>query len=167
MVALSFIQSPKKPEKPAFSFSGSEYFLRFVRSDLREYAAKSEKDLNKFTDLITVNDYVTVKDSEGLAKTANAVLDTYKKNSAFVVKTSSVPKVATKPAEHLVVVLFQRDNFLEASFARFVLIHSQGQSIVYSHRIYGTDPTKAMGTWIKDFGDKREKALMALVVPSR
>jgi hypothetical protein len=169
MVILTVVstQGPKKLEAPAFLFEGDAYFLRLTRSDLREYASKTETDLSKFTDLVTINDYPTVKDGDSLAKTANAVLETYKQNKAFVVKTSSVPRTKVKPAEHLVVVLFQRDNFLEASFARFVLVKSKGKSIVYSHRIYGTDPTKAMGSWIKEHGEKREKSLMVLLIPIR
>jgi len=51
--------------------------------------------------MITVNAYPDVDDGEGLAARANELLENYKSPQARVLKTSSVPRTADRPAEHL------------------------------------------------------------------
>lgn len=156
-----------KNAKVAFTFAGSSYVLRYEKDNLFEYTPKGQTDLNKWTDMVTVNRYVHVKDGEGLASAANSVLETYKANRAMVVKTSSVPRTDKKEAEHLIVVLFPTQNFIEAAFARFVMDKGVGHSVVYSHRIYGKKAGDAMSQWLKANGDKREKELMGMKIPSK
>lgn len=143
-------------------FNGGTYVHRYSKGNLHEYTPKSQPDLKKWTDMFTINDYPQVKDGEGLASMANTVLENYKGGKAMVVRTNSLPRTATKPAEHLIVVLFPQPTFIEAAFARFVMNGKQGASLVYSHRIYGTKAGDAMSTWLKSNGEKVEKALMAM-----
>ena len=143
--------------KAAFSFRKVEYFQRFSKGEMQEYTPKGQTDLNKWTDMVTVNKYKQVKDGEGLASVANQVLETYKANKAIVVRTSSVPRTATKEAEHLVVVLFPRPTFIEAAFTRFVMVGGVGTSVVYSHRIYSKKAGDAMSAWLKKNGEAVEK----------
>lgn len=148
--------------KPAFTFGKQAYFHRYTKDNLHEFTPKSQSNLQKWTDMVTINDYADAKDGETLAAKANAVLETYKANKAMVVKTNSTPRTAKKPAEHLIVVLFPQPTFIEASFTRFVLNKGTGASVVFSHRIYGRKAGDAMSQWLLKNGDKCEKELMGM-----
>jgi len=148
--------------QPAFSFNGQPYIHRFTKGNLHEFTPKAQTKLDKFTDMVTINVYPDAKDGDGLAAAANSVLETYKANKAMVVKTSSVPRTDKRPAEHLIVVLFPRPTFIEASFARFGLGKACGGSLVYSHRIYGAKVGDKMSKWLGTNGPKVEKALLAM-----
>lgn len=147
-------------ENVAFEFNGQSYVKRFEKAGLIEYTPKGEPDLEKFTHMVTINRYADVKDGEALAKTANAVLDNYKSHGGKVVRTNSIPRTDKRPAEHFIAVLFNRQDFLEASFARFVLKGNKGMSIVYSHRVNGNEAGAAMGDWLSKNGESVEKKLM-------
>lgn len=146
--------------KPAFTFLGQPYLHRYTKGNLHEFTPKAQTNLDKFTDMVTVNVYPNAKDGDGLAAAANTVLETYKANKAMVVKTSSVPRTEKKEAEHLIVVLFPRQTFIEASFARFAIAKGIGRSVVYSHRIYGKRVGDQMSKWLERNGPKVEKELM-------
>jgi hypothetical protein len=77
-----------------------------------------------------------------------------------VVRTNSVPQTPERPAEHFIVVIFGRPNFIEVAFARFKLVDGVGCSIVYSHRIYGVKVGDEMSAWLEHNGAKMEKTLM-------
>lgn len=149
-------------EKVAFTFRGVGYVHRYSKDDLHEYTPKGKPSLEKWTDMVTVNVYRNVKDGEGLAATANGVLETYKANQAMVVRTDSVPRTEKREAEHLIVVLFPRKEFIEAAFARFRMEGGRGVSIVYSHRVNGTKAGNAMSEWLSKNGPGIEKELMAM-----
>jgi hypothetical protein len=112
--------------------------------------------------MMTINYYRQVKDGDGLAGIANAVLENYKNNRAMVLKTSSVPRTPEKPAEHLIVVLFPRPEFIEAVFARLKIEKGVGAAAIYSHREYGAKVGDQMSAWLKKNGPVMEKNLMAL-----
>lgn len=150
------------PEPVAFTFLGTGYVHRYSKDSLHEYTPKGKPDLNSWTDMVTVNDYGQASTGEGLAQAANSVLQAYKEHKAVVVRTASVPRTAGKEAEHLIVVLFPTSKFIEAAFARFVIVDGIGHSVVYSHRIYGTAPGSAMSKWLLDQGEKVEKSLMSM-----
>lgn len=152
----------QKAEKVAFSYNGLSYVHRYSKNNLHEYTPKGKPDLKTWADMVTINDYATVKTGDDLAKIANSVLGRYQDQKAMVVKTDSVPRTAKKEAEHLIIVLFPRPEFIEASFARILMSDGKGASVVYSHRIYGKKAGNAMSTWLKANGEKNEKALMAM-----
>lgn len=155
---LPHLQTPKSD----FTFLGKPYFHRFTKGEMQEFTPQGQTDLMRFTEMFTVNRYPTVKDGEALAKSANTVLEAYKANKGVVVRTHSVPRTSSKPAEHLVVVLFPRPEFIEASFTRFMLSGGVGYAVTFSHRKYGKDVGTVMSEWLKGNGDKTEKALMAM-----
>ncbi len=144
----------------AFVFNGVSYFHRWSQGDQHEFTPEKQEDLKKWSDMITINAYPGVQDGEGLAATANAVLENYKKHQARVLTTDSLPRTAERPAEHLIVVVFARPTFMEVAFARFQMLDSTGYSIVYSHRLYGEKLGDEMSAWLKAHGPKTEKALM-------
>jgi hypothetical protein len=146
--------------RPAFVFAGTDYFHRWSQNDQHEFTPEGQDNLDKWTDMITINVYQNAHDGDALAAKANAVLENYKSHKGRVLRTDSVPRTADRPAEHFIAVVFGRQNFIEAAFARFKLVNGVGCSIVYSHRIYGEKVGDPMSAWLKDNGPKMEKLLM-------
>jgi HEAT repeat protein len=64
------------------------------------------------------------------------------------------------PAEHLIVVLFRRPDFAEATFIRFQLNDGTGASTTSSRREYGEKSGEVIGEWLKTNGLATEKVLM-------
>lgn len=144
----------------AFTFKNVGYFHRWSKNDQHEFTPEKQEDLNKWSDMITINAYPNIGDGEHLATAANSVLENYKSHQARVLKTRSVPRTANHPAEHLIAVVFTRPDFSEIAFARFKLMDGKGCSIVYSHRIYGENTGNQTNAWLVANGDGIEKALM-------
>jgi hypothetical protein len=147
-------------KSPAFTFADVKYFHRFTDKDQHEYTPAAQEDLKAWTEMVTLLVYRNVKDGEGLAATANTVLETYKANKAVVVKTDSVPRTQTKPAEHLIVVIFGRPEFIEVAFSRFRMYNGLGSAVVFSHRIYGKAVGNLMQQWLEKNGPATEANLM-------
>jgi len=145
---------------PDFVFRGVNYFHRWSNNEQHEFTPDKQEDLDHWSDMITINGYPDVHDGDGLAATANAVLGNYKSNQGKVLKTSSVPESADRPAEHYIAVMFTRPAFVEIAFARFRLAGNKGQSAVYSHRFYGDKKSDEANTWTRENGATVEKALM-------
>jgi len=112
--------------KPAFVFQDVPYFHRWSQNEQHEFTPVKQEDLEKWSDMITLNGYPDAHDGDALATKANAVLENYKSHQATVLKTNSVPRTAEQPAEHLIAVLFTRPKFIEVAFARFRLADGQG-----------------------------------------
>jgi hypothetical protein len=147
--------------EPAFAFAGVGYFHRWSQNNQHEFTPERQPDLQKWTDMMTVNIYPDVRDGDGLAAKANAVLENYKSQKGMVLKTDSIPRTKDRPAEHLIAVVFARPEFIEVAFARFKLADGTGCSLVYSHRIYGEKVGDEMSAWLKANGAETEKTLMA------
>lgn len=165
------VPTPAAASPPAapvtLDFSGQTYRLRWSSQHQHEFTPAGQDDLSRWTDMVTINTYPGVSDGEGLAVVANRVLGTYKQNNAVVVRTSSVPRTATRPAEHLIVVLFPVRDSIEAVFARFRLADGRGTALIVSHRLYGQKAGEAMAAWLKANGPSVERQLMDLrEVPS-
>jgi len=137
-----------------------EYFHRWSKDDQHEFTPDKQEELNKWSDMITMNVYPDVEEAEDLAETANAVLENYRSHQAEVLKTNSVPRTTARPAEHLIAVVFARPDFIEVAFARFRLMDGKGCSFVYSHRIYGEKIGDKASAWLSANGPAIEKALM-------
>ena len=146
--------------KRAFVFQDVGYFHRWSHNEQHEFTPDKQEDLEKWSDMITVNGYPDVSEGESLAATANAVLENYKNHQAKVLKTRSVPRAADRPAEHFIAVVFTRPDFIEIAFARFKLVGGKGFSYVYSHRIYGEEIGDQASAWLSAHGEEVEEALM-------
>jgi hypothetical protein len=142
--------------------SDVQYFHRWSQNEQHEFTPQGQEELTRWTDMVTINYYRQVKDGDGLAMAANAVLENYKANRAMVVRTDSVAATPTTPAEHLIVVLFPQPEFVEAAFARFRIVDGVGLSVVYSHRKYGQKIGSEMSAWLQANGPATEKALMGI-----
>ncbi|MEP6821465.1 MAG: hypothetical protein ABI946_03865 [Chthoniobacterales bacterium] len=97
----------------AFTFQGVDYFHRWSQKEQHEFTPTKQEDLEKWTDMITVNGYPSVTDGDGLAEMANGVLENYKEHGAKVLGTNSTPRTPDHPAEHLIAAVFGRPNFLK------------------------------------------------------
>lgn len=146
--------------KSTFVFGGVAYLHRWSMNGQHEFTPEGQENLEKWSDMITMNVYPGAHDGEALAAKANAVLENYKSHKGMVLKTSSVPRTSDRPAEHFVAVVFGRPNFIEVAFARLKLVDGVGCSIVYSHRIYGEKIGDQMSAWLSKNGPEMEKALM-------
>ncbi len=159
-VIAGFTARAQTPEKRAFAFSEVDYFHRWSQKDQHEFTPKGQDDPEKWTDMVTINIYQDAHDGDALAAKANAVLSNYEEAQAKILKTDSRPRTADRPAEHLIVAVFGRPNFIEVAFARLELSESVGCSVVYSHRIYGQKIGDEMSAWLKEKGAETEKTLM-------
>ena len=151
---------PGAPVKPAFAFAGVDYFHRWSKNTQHEFTPAGQEDLEKWSEMLTVNVYPDAHDGEMLAAKANAVLENYKAHHGMVVRTNSVPRTPDRPAEHFIAVVFGRPNFIEVAFTRFKLMEGVGCSIAYSHRVYGAKVGDQMSEWLNHNGPNVEKILM-------
>ncbi|MEI8379170.1 MAG: hypothetical protein WCJ09_03520 [Planctomycetota bacterium] len=150
----------KNDKEAAFSLADVEYFHRFTKDDQHEYTPAAQEDLKAWTDMVTIHYYPKTKDGESLAATANAVLGNYKAAKGRVLRTDSVPRTKDKEAEHLIVVVLGRPEFIEVAFARFRMHEGVGTAVIYSHRIYGEKIGNEMSKWLEKNGPTTEKTLM-------
>jgi hypothetical protein len=156
------------PGKSVLVFDGVGYLHRWSMNHQHEFTPEGQEDLEKWSDMITINVYPGTHDGEALAAKANAVLENYKSHKGKVLRTSSVPRTPKLPAEHFIAVVFGRPNFIEVALARLKLMDGLGCSIVYSHRIYGEKIGDQMSAWLRKNGAEKEKALMEWSdIPSR
>jgi len=147
-------------DQPALTFKGLSYLHRWSQNDQHEFTPQDQPNLEKWSDMMTLNFYPEARDGEALAAKANSVLENYKSHHGMVVRTNSIPRTPEKPAEHFIAVIFGRPNFIEVAFARFKLVEGASCSIVYSHRIYGQKIGDQMSTWLDANAGATEKALM-------
>ncbi len=143
-------------------FNDTAYLHRWSENTQHEFTPAGQTDLSKWEDMITVNFYPHVKDAEELANTANIILGKYQKYGAEILGTNSFPETSDHPAEHLIVAIFAKPSYFEFVQARILIVNGVGASIVYSHRIYGSDIADEMGEWIQDNGPVSEEKLMSL-----
>ena len=170
IAAISTVHAEGRAPQPArtvqpslvLRFGDQPFLERWSSNHQHEFTPPGQEDLSRWTDMVTINLYPGVKDGEGLADTANRVLSTYKQAKAQVVRTTSLPSTAKRPAEHLIVALFPTRDAIEAAFARFRLAEGIGTSVIYSHRIHGRQAGPAMAAWLEANGPTIEQRLMTL-----
>ena len=160
LAALWGVLIAATPAQPVFTFNGVGYFHRWSQNNQHEFTPVGQEDLEKWSEMITINVYPEVHDGDGLAAKANAVLGNYKSHQGMVLKTNSIPRTPDRAAEHFIAVVFGRPDFIEATFARFKQVDGSGCSIVYSHRIYGEKIGDQMSAWLGANGGQMEKILM-------
>jgi hypothetical protein len=151
------------PTSPVtLTFAGQAYRLRWSSQHQHEFTPAGQEDLNRWTDMVTINTYPGVSDGDGLADVANRALGNYRRHGATILRTASIPRSADRPAEHLVVALFPTRAFSEAVFARWRLADGRGTAVIVSHRHYGPKAGDAMAAWLQANGPAMERRLMAL-----
>ena len=141
------------------NFRGTDFVHRWSKDNQNEFTPRSDSDLAKWSDMITVNVHESVANGDQLAEVANRILSNYQRRGK-ILRTDSKPRTPDRPAEHLIVAALGDPNFLEAAFARCVLANGVGFVTVYSPRVYGQAAGPAMSEWLKTNGAPVEKALM-------
>ena len=142
------------------SFAGVDYLHRWSRAGQHEFTPRSDADLERWQDMVTINVHDAVRNGDQLANAANQVLGKYQ-SRGNIMRTDSRPRTPQRPAEHLIVAVLGSPGFLEAAFARFALVDGIGVVTVYSHRIYGTAVGDAMSAWLNANGAAMEQKLIA------
>jgi hypothetical protein len=154
MAAASAAESSLK-----FPFAEKEYVHRWSQKNQNEFTPLDQPNLNTWKDMMTINLYPGVKTGEALSAVANLVVVKYQEHGK-ILRTDSKERTATKPAEHIIAALLGDPKFLEAVFARFVLVNDTGYAIIYSHRVYGEKAGPEMSKWLKENGAETEQRLM-------
>jgi len=143
-----------------FPFAENQYVHRWSQKNQNEFTPSDQPNLNTWKDMMTINLYPGVKTGEALSAVANLVVVKYQEHGK-ILRTDSKERTATKPAEHIIAALLGDPKFLEAVFARFVLVNDTGYAIIYSHRVYGEKAGPEMSKWLKENGAETEQRLMA------
>jgi hypothetical protein len=144
----------------SLNFRGVEYVHRWSKNGQNEFTPNGEIDLARWQNMITVNVHEAVGNGDQLADLANRVLANYQSNGK-IIRTDSKPRTPQQPAEHVIVAVLGQPAFLEAAFARLVLVDDKGFVVVYSHRIYDQNAGPAMSDWLRANGPATENALMS------
>ncbi len=142
------------------SFDNVNYQHRWSKNGQNEFTPPAETDLNHWTDMITINVIDQATDGDKLAQLANLVLKRYQ-TAGKVVRTNSIARSETRPAEHYIAAVLGNPGFLEAVFARFVLVDGTGLIIIHSHRVYGAQAGNELSQWLRANGPGQEQILMA------
>jgi len=145
---------------PLFEFAGKPFVHRWSHAGQHEFTPPAQPDLARWRDMVTVQLYDKVRNADELALVANGVLVAYQK-AGQVIRTNSLKPTPERPAEHLVVAVLHDKGVREMVFARFRLTPGGGQALVYSHRVYGTEPDDAAGAWLRANDMPTEQAMMA------
>lgn len=159
-LAASDQAASSEPNTMSIVFRGVEYDHRWSKGGQNEFTPQGQNDLNSWQDMITFNVHQAVATGEQLAEIANGVLSNYQR-AGKILRTDSKPRTNDRPAEHLISAVLGSPTFLEAVFARFVLVDGVGTVVVYSHRVYGKPVGPAMSEWLQANGPQVESALMA------
>ena len=159
VAASNQISDSAQRDAATLSFGGTAYLHRWSKNGQNEFTPPSDKDLDRWRDMVTINVNEAVRDGDQLAAFANAILANYQKHGK-IVRTSSKPRTPQRPAEHLIVALLGNATLMEAAFARVVLIDGVGVVAVYSHRVYGQEAAGPIGEWLQANGPAIEKTLL-------
>lgn len=146
---------------PALDFGGERYVHRWSKDHQHEFTPPDQPDLQRWTDMLTVNVHPAARDGEGLAAVANTVLSNYQGHGR-IIRTASVPRTAEREAEHLIVAALGTPHFIELVFARAMLRDGVGMVLVYSRRIHGEKVGDAAAAWLREHGPAVEARLMGL-----
>ncbi len=142
------------------SFDGTAYFHRWSSQGQNEYTPQGEEDLSAWKSMVTLNVHDWARNGDQLADLANRVLGNYQANGK-ILRTDSRPRTKDHEAEHFAAVVLGQPKFLEAAFARILLVEGHGLVIVYSKRFYGAAVGNEMSAWLDKNGAATEKTLMS------
>ncbi len=149
-----------QPQAFTVTFDEIEYIHRFSDGGLHEFTPEGQEDLSKWTDMLSINVYPDISGAEDLASIANQVLTLYTSNGGELVRTDSVPRTETTPAEHLVAVTFRTPDANESVLARFLLIDDACVALIHSHRTYGNGADDELSAWVEGEGSGLDDELM-------
>jgi len=161
-LAFAFVLMPTLAQAAGaneLSLDGVDYLHRWSKNGQNEFTPPAESDLTRWNDMITINVIDKVSDGDKLAELANRILGTYQA-AGKILRTNSLPRTQDRAAEHFIGAVLGSQGFLEAVFARVVLVDGTGLVIVHSHRIYGQKVGPEMADWLRKNGPRSEQVLM-------
>lgn len=144
---------------PALRFGDVAYVHRWSGEGQHEFTPAADADLDRWRDMLTINLHPAARSGDALADVANRILSNYQA-AGTVVRTASRPRAAATEAEHFIAALLARPDFVEAAFARVLLVDGAGVAVVASHREYGRAAGDAMAAWLERHGTEVENRLM-------
>ena len=160
VLAVAGVAAPAaEPSASVIRFGDVDYLQRWSKNGQNEYTPKSDPDLKKWRDMITINVFENVETGDQLAEVANRIVGNYQA-AGKIIRTDAKPRTKDAPAEYLIVASLGDRAFLEGVFARLVLRNGTGYAIVRSHRVYGRNAGPAMSTWLQADGPATESLLM-------
>ena len=151
--------SGQKAETMTIHFRDQDFVHRWSKNGQHEFTPRAQADLQRWTDMLTLNVHNRSSNGEQLAVVANSVLANYQRHGK-ILQTRSTPRTATQPAEHLIVAVLGTPELLKATVARCLLSGGSGLVAVVSHRVYGKAVGPAMSQWLAANGPQVEQALM-------
>ena len=86
--------------------------------------------------MVTINRHRAARNGEQLAGVAKGFLGKYRQHGR-IIKTASKAATASQSAEHMIVAIFSRPEFIETAFTRVALVNGAGFVLTYSRRVYG------------------------------
>lgn len=154
--------------QPVTAFDNVKYYERWTNRGTKhadttgqyEFTPAGQTNLDAWTQMVTLIEYRNVSTGDGLAKTANGVIDAYKAAGGKILRTNSVPRTSSKAAEYFMAAILPAPHYLEAAFTRLRMYGGIGTAIVYSHRFYGKNSAGELGAWVKSNGPATEQTLM-------
>jgi len=152
-------ETPVQSGALSVNLGGTAYLHRWSKGSQHEFTPADDADLTQWRDMLTINVHPDVRTGEQLAQLANTLVGNYERHGR-IIRTDSRPRTSAREAEHLLVAVLGNPGFLEAAFARVVLVDGVGHIAVRSHRIHGPDVGPAMGAWLEQNGQSIEDLLM-------
>lgn len=140
------------------SFDGRAFQHRWSSGGQHEFTPEGETDLAAWTSMLTIVEHDAARDGEQLASLANRVLGNYQ-SAGKILRTESKPRTPQAEAEHFIAAVLGSQGFLEAVFARVLLVEGRGVVVVYSHRVYGKAAGDEMSAWLKRDAAAAEQAV--------
>lgn len=146
-------------ESSKILFDAQDYFYKWSNEDLHEFTPTDQSVTGQWVDMVTINYYPVVSSDEDLALVANAVLSNYEDVGGIVLGVESIPGTRSKPAEHIIAVVFGAPDAAEFAMVKFQLHDGVGASIAYAHREYGADVADIMNDWMDDNGTRIQEEI--------
>jgi hypothetical protein len=146
-------------QQATLMFGGLEYQHRWSQRGQHEFTPKGQEDLARWQDMVTVNVHEAVGNDDQLKELATSVLGNYRRVGK-ILRAASGARSEKEPPEYFVAALFGNSEFIEAAFARIVMINRTGFVLVQSRRSYGADAAVQVGEWVQKNGSSVEKTLL-------
>jgi len=141
-------------ETSTIAFDGQEYSYKWSVDDLHEFTPGEQSVVGQWTEMVTVNYYPVVSSSADLGVITSAVLENYKDSGGIVLGVETIPETNSKPAEHIIAVVFGAPEAAEFAMVKFQLHDGIGASVAYAHREYGADVGNVMNNWLDENGTR-------------
>jgi hypothetical protein len=160
LLAGSGLAGPRPAANPAaqLTFDDTTYVHRWSHGNQNEYTTEGDEDLAAWDTMLTILVHDNVRDGDQLAALANAVVSNFA-SVGKVLSTDSKPRTKTHEAEHYAVAVLRNPKFLEAVFARIMMVEGRAVDVLYAKRFYGAKVDDEVKAWLDENGEDAAEAL--------